>query len=111
MNEFTKDDLREIEQIHSNWIKYEVAADNHSLIALCADDIELWPPDARPLLGRAAGQLRVCVSRGSPSSSVRCEPDFPNRVPSCLPIERQLAGDLRRTVRRQAVRGFPGDPG
>jgi ketosteroid isomerase-like protein len=54
MNELTKDDLREIEQIHSNWIEYEVAGDNHSLIALCADDIELWPPDARPLLGRAA---------------------------------------------------------
>ena len=25
-----------------------------SLIALCADDIELWPPDARPLIGRSA---------------------------------------------------------
>ena len=59
MNEFTKDDLREIEQIHSNWIKYEVAADNHSLIALCADDIELWPPDARPLLGRAAVSAQI----------------------------------------------------
>jgi len=54
MNELTKDDLREIEQIHSNWIEYEVAGDTHSIIALCADDIELWPPDARPLLGRAA---------------------------------------------------------
>jgi ketosteroid isomerase-like protein len=54
MNELTKDALREIEQIHSNWIKYEVAGDNHRLMALCADDIELWPPDAQPLLGRAA---------------------------------------------------------
>jgi ketosteroid isomerase-like protein len=54
MNELTKDALREIEQIHSNWIKYELAGDNHSLIALCADDIELWPPDAQPLCGRAA---------------------------------------------------------
>jgi ketosteroid isomerase-like protein len=54
MNELTKDALREIEQIHSNWIEYEVAGDNHSLMALCADDIELWPPDAQPLLGRAA---------------------------------------------------------
>ncbi len=25
-----------------------------SLMALCADDIELWPPDAQPLRGRAA---------------------------------------------------------
>jgi ketosteroid isomerase-like protein len=54
MSELTKDDFREIEQIHSNWIEYEVGGDNHSLSALCADDIELWPPDARPLLGRAA---------------------------------------------------------
>lgn len=54
MNELSKDALREIEQIHSNWIEYEVAGDHQSLMALCADDIELWPPDARPLLGRAA---------------------------------------------------------
>jgi ketosteroid isomerase-like protein len=54
MNELTKDAFREIEQIHSNWIEYEADGDNHSLIALCADDIELWPPDAQPLLGRAA---------------------------------------------------------
>ena len=54
MNELTKDAIREIEQIHSTWIEYEVAGDDHSLMALCADDIELWPPDAQPLLGRAA---------------------------------------------------------
>jgi ketosteroid isomerase-like protein len=54
MDELTKDALREIEQIHSNWIEYEVAGEDHSLMALCADDIELWPPNAQPLLGRAA---------------------------------------------------------
>src|SRR5258708_17722041 len=54
MNELTKDALREIERIHSNWIEYEVAGDNQSLMALCGDEIELWPPDAQPLLGRAA---------------------------------------------------------
>ncbi len=54
MCELTKDALREIERIHSNWIEYEIAGNNHSLMALCADDIELWPPDAQPLLGRAA---------------------------------------------------------
>ena len=54
MYELTKDALREIEQIHSSWVEYEVAGDSHSLMALCADDIELWPPDARPLRGRAA---------------------------------------------------------
>jgi ketosteroid isomerase-like protein len=54
MYELTKDALGELERIHSNWIGYEVAGDIHSLMALCADDIELWPPDAQPLLGRAA---------------------------------------------------------
>src|SRR5437867_2135620 len=54
MDELTKDAVREIEQIHSNWIEYEVAGEGHSLMALCADDIELWPPNTQPLLGRAA---------------------------------------------------------
>ncbi len=53
MDELTKDSVREIEQIHSTWIGFEVAGEGHSLMALCADDIELWPPDAQPLLGRA----------------------------------------------------------
>src|SRR5271167_1985733 len=54
MDELTEDAVREIEQIHSSWIEFEVAGEDHSLMALCADDIELWPPDAQPLLGRAA---------------------------------------------------------
>ena len=54
MSELTTDALREIEQIHSSWIEFEVAGEDHNLMALCADDIELWPPDAQPLLGRAA---------------------------------------------------------
>jgi len=59
MDELTKDAIREIEQIHSSWIEFEVAGEGHSLIALCADDIELWPPDARPLLGRTAVSARM----------------------------------------------------
>jgi ketosteroid isomerase-like protein len=54
MNGFPEDSVREIEQIHSKWIEFEVAGENHSLMALCADDIEVWPPDAQPLIGRAA---------------------------------------------------------
>lgn len=46
--------VRGIEQIHSTWIEFEVAGQGQSLTALCADDIELWPPDAHPLIGRAA---------------------------------------------------------
>jgi ketosteroid isomerase-like protein len=54
MYELTKDALSGIERIHSSWVRYEIAGDNRSLMALCADDIELWPPDAQPLRGRAA---------------------------------------------------------
>jgi ketosteroid isomerase-like protein len=54
MSELTKDAIREIEQIHSSWIEFEVDGQGQSLMALCADDIELWPPDSQPLLGRAA---------------------------------------------------------
>src|SRR5277367_1706662 len=54
MEEITKDAAREIEQIHSSWIEFEVTGQGQSLIALCADDIELWPPDAHPLIGRSA---------------------------------------------------------
>jgi len=54
MDRLTEDAVREIEQIHSSWIEFEVAGEDHSLMALCADDIELWPPDAQPVLGRAA---------------------------------------------------------
>jgi ketosteroid isomerase-like protein len=54
MDELTEDAVREIEQLHSSWIDYGAAGEAHSLMALCADDIELWPPDAEPLVGRAA---------------------------------------------------------
>ncbi len=54
MDKLTEDSVREIEQIHSRWIEFEVAGEDHRLMALCSDDIEFWPPNAQPLLGRAA---------------------------------------------------------
>jgi ketosteroid isomerase-like protein len=54
MDKLTEDALQEIEQIHSSWIEFEIAGDDQSMLALCADDIELWPPDAQPVRGRAA---------------------------------------------------------
>jgi ketosteroid isomerase-like protein len=54
MDKLTPDAMREIEQIHSSWIAFEVAGQNHGVVTLCAEDIELWPPDASPVLGRAA---------------------------------------------------------
>lgn len=54
MDKLTEGAVREIEQIHSTWVEFEVAGEDHSLMMLCSDDIELWPPDAKPVLGRAA---------------------------------------------------------
>ncbi len=54
MADLTEDAVREIEQFHSSWIEYEVAGDLHSLMALCANDIELWPPNAEPVIGHEA---------------------------------------------------------
>ena len=59
MDKLTEDAVQEIEQIHSSWIEFEVAGDDQSLLALCADDIELWPPDAQPVLGRAAVSAKM----------------------------------------------------
>jgi ketosteroid isomerase-like protein len=65
MNDLTKDAIQEIEQIHSNWIEFERTGEHHSMLALCAEDIELWPPDSRPLLGRAA--VSAQLARGTTS--------------------------------------------
>jgi ketosteroid isomerase-like protein len=54
MKRLTEDDVREIQQIHTSWIEFEVAGEDRRLLALCADDIEFWPPDAPPVLGRTA---------------------------------------------------------
>ena len=54
MGDLTEDAVREIERIHSSWIEFEVAGEDRRMLALCADDIEFWPPDAEPVLGRTA---------------------------------------------------------
>jgi ketosteroid isomerase-like protein len=54
MRGLSQDAVSEIGKIHSKWIDLEIAGETGSLMALCADDIELWPPDAQPLVGRAA---------------------------------------------------------
>ncbi len=59
MDKLTEDTVREIEQVHSSWIEFEVAGEGHRLMTLCADDIELLPPDAQPVLGRAAVSARL----------------------------------------------------
>jgi ketosteroid isomerase-like protein len=59
MDELTDEAVGEIEQIHSSWIRFEVAGEDHRLMSLCGDDIELRPPNAQPMLGRAAVSTRL----------------------------------------------------
>jgi ketosteroid isomerase-like protein len=54
MRGLPQDSVLEIERLHAKWLEFEIAGETTSLMALCADDIELWPPDAQPLVGRAA---------------------------------------------------------
>jgi ketosteroid isomerase-like protein len=63
MSGLPEEAVREIEQIHSKWLEFETAGEVHSLMALCAQDIELWPPDARPLIGREA--VSALMGRGT----------------------------------------------
>jgi hypothetical protein len=70
MNDLTDDAVREIELLHSNWIEFEIAGDDHSSMALCADDIELWPPDARPLLVNAS---ILCDGSFSHTGNLECK--------------------------------------
>ena len=63
MKNLTEDAVREIGRIHSSWIAFEVTGKDRRLLTLCADDIEFWPPDAQPILGRAA--VLAQLGRGS----------------------------------------------
>jgi ketosteroid isomerase-like protein len=57
--ELTQDSVREIEDIHSSWIQIEIAGDNGRLLDLCGDDIEFWPPDSPPAVGRDAIMAQI----------------------------------------------------
>ena len=61
MDELTEDAGQEIERVHARWIEFEVAGEHHSLMAMCADDIELWPPDSQPVIGRGAVSAQMTL--------------------------------------------------
>lgn len=46
------EDIATIELVHSAWINYERASDLDGLLALCAHEVEFWPPNAPPVVGR-----------------------------------------------------------
>src|SRR5271168_4660249 len=54
MDHLTKDTIQTIERLHSAWIELEVAGEAQGLLAYCAEDIELRPPDGPSVYGRDA---------------------------------------------------------
>ena len=46
--------VQQIEQIHSAWIEREIGGEIAGMRALCAEEIELCPPDGPPLHGSDA---------------------------------------------------------
>jgi ketosteroid isomerase-like protein len=54
MNQLTKDAIQTIERLHSAWIDLEVAGEAQGLLACCAEDIELRPPDGPSVYGSEA---------------------------------------------------------
>jgi ketosteroid isomerase-like protein len=54
MDCLSEDTIETIERIHSAWIELEVAGKARSLLAFCAEDIELRPPDGPSFHGRNA---------------------------------------------------------
>jgi ketosteroid isomerase-like protein len=59
--ELTQESIKQIERIHSEWIQMEAAGENRRLLDLCADDIEFWPPDRPPILGRKAIVAQISI--------------------------------------------------
>jgi ketosteroid isomerase-like protein len=57
------DNVADIEQLHSEWMKCELTQDIAGLLALCSDDIELWPPEADIVSGREAVSAYLCGGR------------------------------------------------
>jgi ketosteroid isomerase-like protein len=62
MDTLTEDDRLQIGQIHSSWVEFEVTGSNHKLMMLCADEIELWPPDEQPVCGHEEVAARLAVA-------------------------------------------------
>ena len=53
MEELTAESVQEIGLLHSAWIDCELRGKHDQQLEFCADDIELWPPDAAPVRGKS----------------------------------------------------------
>lgn len=67
MDSLSIETVQQIEEIHAAWIGLELAQDTSGMLELCADNIELQPPNEAPVQGRnavlaylAQGTAKVC---------------------------------------------------
>src|SRR5271170_5160415 len=118
MDHLPKDTIQTIERLHSTWIDLEVAGKAQGLLAFCAEDIELRPPDGPSVYGRDAvlaylvkgtaqihsieiSERRLCGSNDRVSLTANYRTTFflaGERAP------RQAAGSHRWELRKQAGR-------
>jgi ketosteroid isomerase-like protein len=118
MDHLTKDTIQTIERLHSAWIDLEVAGKSKGLLAFCAEDIELRPPDGTSVHGRDAvlahlvkgtaqihsieiSDRRLFGSSESVSLSANYRTTFSLAGD---PAPRQAAGSHRWELRKQAGR-------
>jgi ketosteroid isomerase-like protein len=59
--DLTQQSIRQIERIHSDWLEMEAAGESMRLLDLCADEIEFWPPDRPPTIGRQAIGAEISI--------------------------------------------------
>jgi ketosteroid isomerase-like protein len=54
MAELSEREVREINELHDNWIAKELAGHSSQLLDLCLEEIQWIPPDEPPLRGKEA---------------------------------------------------------
>jgi ketosteroid isomerase-like protein len=118
MDQLTKDTIQTIERLHSAWIDLEVAGEVQGLLAFCAEDIELRPPDGPSVYGRDAvlahlvegtaqihsieiSDRHICESSEGVSLTANYRTTFSLEGD---PAPRQAVGSHRWELRKQAGR-------
>ncbi|MGF7182900.1 YybH family protein [Tunturiibacter psychrotolerans] len=115
MDHLTDETIQTIERLHSAWMELEVAGEAQGLLACCAEDIELRPPDGPSVYGRDAvlayleegtaqihsieiSDRRLCGSNESVSLTANYRTTFSLAGD---PSPRQAAGSHRWELRKQ----------
>src|ERR1700761_5577364 len=86
MDHLPKDTIQTIERLRSTWIDLEVAGKAHGLLAFCAEDIELRPPDGPSVYGRDAVLAHLVEGTAQIHSIEISDRTFPDQARVCLSL-------------------------